>query len=295
MSNDYDDHTVSDIVDKDVSRAYRDVATERAPASLNERVLRDARSHAKGDYSHAVRWLRPLAWAATVALSLGIVIQLTTLPGIEPPAPPLGESALETDAAGRLDEIAVEKPDRRVAPAAAAPVEETQESAAPAGGGGIASSDAFAITDAPMLEQARDMAAEQTAIEREAGAAVAATAKEERQGERLAPESAVESGDAAVSRAAEAAVELDDAAAASRQPDADAPTRARQMLRESAFVSTAAVEDPAADESSCDETARTTPETWLECIEDLRRDGRDDDADAEEQRLTETFPGFVIR
>ncbi len=295
MSNDYDDPTVSDIVDKDVSRAYRDVATERAPASLNERVLRDARSHAKGDYSHAVRWLRPLAWAATVVLSLGIVIQLTTLPGIEAPEPAPAEFTPGSDAAGRLDGIAAEKLDRPLAPAAAAPVEETQESAAPAGGAGIASGDAFAITDAPMLEQARDMAAEQTATEREAGAAVAATAKEERQGERLAPETAVEPGDAAISRAAEAAVELDDAAAASRQPDADAPTRARQMLGESAFASTAAVEDPAADESLCDETARTTPETWLECVEDLRRDGREDDADAEEQRLTETFPGFVIR
>ena len=277
MSNDYDDPQLGDIVDEKVSRTYREIADERAPASLNERVLRDARSHAKGGYSSAVRWLRPMAWAATVGLSLAIVIQLTTLPGVEPPAAPIPRSLPESDAAGRVDEIAPDKLDRRVAPAVAEPAADGPRRTAPAAASG---SDAFAITDAPLLDQARDMAVERTATEREAGAAAAAAPKEERPDGRLEAEQTPGPGGAAeVNRAA----------------DTDARVRARQMPGDSAFASTAVVEKPAATESFCDEAARAAPETWFDCVEQLRQAGREEDADAEFERLTETFPGFETR
>ncbi len=62
------------IGDPAVSDTYRDVATERAPASLNEAVLRNAAAHASKGYAHSMLWIRPLAYAATVVLSLGIVV-----------------------------------------------------------------------------------------------------------------------------------------------------------------------------------------------------------------------------
>lgn len=280
MSDDYRDPRLHDVTDGDVSRAYRDVATERAPASLNERVLRDARAHTKGGYSHAVRWLRPLAWAATVGLSLAIVIQLTVLPGVESPDVALPQSAPETEAAGRVDGSAVDEFDRRIGPAIAEPAEQAPTSSAPASGGEVTGSDAFAITDAPLLDEAHDRAVEQSATEREAGAAVAEPPAEERASER---------------NARDAAAELGDAATGPRAPDADAPARVRQMQRDSAFASTAAVEAPLANEALCDDAARSAPETWLVCIEALKRAGRDDDADAELERLIEAFPNFDAR
>ncbi len=76
-----------DIVDEAVRRAYRDSAVETVPDSLNRRVLAEA-GYAVS-LKRGRRWpaFRPLAWAATVGLSLAIVLKITTV-GPDPEAIP---------------------------------------------------------------------------------------------------------------------------------------------------------------------------------------------------------------
>ena len=51
--------------DDRVIRAYRELATERAPDHLDRAVLGKARAAARPRYSRLRSWTRPLAWAAT--------------------------------------------------------------------------------------------------------------------------------------------------------------------------------------------------------------------------------------
>ena len=66
--------------DKRVSAAYRDVAGERTPAALDEKVLAMAAAEARTRYGLARAWIRPVAWAATIGLSLAIVLELSRSP-----------------------------------------------------------------------------------------------------------------------------------------------------------------------------------------------------------------------
>ena len=97
MSNERDipDHA-------EVTAAYRDLATETAPESLNEAVLREASKAAtKSSYASMIGWTRPVAWAATVGLTLFITLQLADTPT---PNADIGASVLTES----LDENPVE-------------------------------------------------------------------------------------------------------------------------------------------------------------------------------------------
>ena len=63
--------------DNAVSDAYRSLAVERTPVSLDRKVLTEARQAAAA--GKARRWpsFRPMAWAATIALSFALVLQYT--------------------------------------------------------------------------------------------------------------------------------------------------------------------------------------------------------------------------
>ena len=111
------------IVDDTVRRVYRESAAETVPEHLNRRVLNEAGYAAT--LNKGRRWpaFRPLAWAATVGLSLVLVMQVTTL-GPEPP--PVSESP-DYDAAGDLPAPELLR-DRlgEVAPAAISPDEKRE-------------------------------------------------------------------------------------------------------------------------------------------------------------------------
>ncbi|MGB5490972.1 MAG: hypothetical protein WBM76_09130, partial [Woeseiaceae bacterium] len=63
-----------------VSKTYKALATERTPDHLNEKVMAMAARESRTRYAQARTWVRPLAWAATIGLSLAIVLELTQLP-----------------------------------------------------------------------------------------------------------------------------------------------------------------------------------------------------------------------
>jgi len=78
-----DERKITDMavdVDETVSRAYREIADESAPERLNQAILGLARKAARPRYARSRAWTRPLAWAATVALSVAVVLEVMQLP-----------------------------------------------------------------------------------------------------------------------------------------------------------------------------------------------------------------------
>ena len=71
---------IDELDDPLVSSAYRESASERAPDMLNYSVMQQAREQVRKGFFRPVVWLRPMAWAATIGLSLAIVIELSTVP-----------------------------------------------------------------------------------------------------------------------------------------------------------------------------------------------------------------------
>jgi len=66
--------------DAHVSPAYRDLADERAPEHLDRTILNAAAKEARPRYSRFIAWTRPMAWAATIMLSVALVLEVTNPP-----------------------------------------------------------------------------------------------------------------------------------------------------------------------------------------------------------------------
>jgi len=82
---------MSNETDRLVSDAYNELANERTPEALNQEVLRLAAKAGRTRYSIARAWMRPVAWAATIGLSLVVVLELANTPGSD--MAPLPQSA----------------------------------------------------------------------------------------------------------------------------------------------------------------------------------------------------------
>ncbi len=70
-------------MDKLVSETYRELGVEKAPEHLNQNILRMAAANGKLGRSNGIlsgAWMKPVAWAATIGLSLAIVLELTEVP-----------------------------------------------------------------------------------------------------------------------------------------------------------------------------------------------------------------------
>jgi len=69
--------------DERVTEAYRELGAEKTPESLNQTIIemaaQDAQQAGARNPLSAV-WMKPLAWAATIGLSLAIVLELTQVP-----------------------------------------------------------------------------------------------------------------------------------------------------------------------------------------------------------------------
>lgn len=74
--------------DNRVSETYRGLATERTPTALDATVLAMASREARTRYGLARAWIRPVAWAATIGLTVAIVLEVTQTTYVsEPPQP----------------------------------------------------------------------------------------------------------------------------------------------------------------------------------------------------------------
>lgn len=94
-----------------VSETYRAAATERVPEHLSEKILHAAAQEPRKQPQRSVygipgSWLRPAAWAATISLSLAIVLEITQSPELEVSRPAAFDLVPAADtAAGRREDI----------------------------------------------------------------------------------------------------------------------------------------------------------------------------------------------
>jgi hypothetical protein len=149
MSNERTDNRAGDEFDARVSETYREIAREQTPQKLDQAVLRAAAKAARPRYSRSIAWTRPAAWAATITLSVALVLELTREPAPQPTAsdavlpasvaePPSASSTGRRDVTPRLQlEESADLAKRERAPLEA---------------------QSFAPSDADMLRQAEDMA-----------------------------------------------------------------------------------------------------------------------------------------
>jgi hypothetical protein len=109
--------------DELVTETYRELGVEKAPEHLNQSILRMASGGAKQGGARNLlfaAWMKPLAWAATIGLSLAIVLELTQLPtaAVRSDGVPAAESIREEAALQDADES--DKARKATAPGAAA-------------------------------------------------------------------------------------------------------------------------------------------------------------------------------
>lgn len=252
-----------------VSHTYEELANEHAPASLNEAVLRQASAASGKGYSGSMRWLRPMAWAATVTLSLAVVIQLADIPQAE----------FEADQAPQSNVSSPGLAADAVSPAAAAMMKDDVEAArrAPAESEEVGRMQSLQQEAAPAkLEE----------VFADTGASIDVT---EARGVD-ARERAAETGGAAFYREDAPLVEEAESLAKMRSGPDDVPASAGLGSNYSAFSADLALEAP----GLCAIEKQDTPEDWLACIEELEAAGMAELAGAERDLLMERYPDFEI-
>jgi len=259
-------HRPENAADPAVSRAYHDLARETTPARLDAAVLDSAHRAARPPYARSRAWTRPLAWAATIALSVAVVLELTrTADFVSAPSPAARTVASEIKAADDgerrdrqppslvpgfgdetlvVDDRAAPEPVSVASPTVAEKKRQVMDAAAPAEFAESAASPASVPVSQPSAE---------------ATAAPAAAARLERENEDL------------LGRAHELAT--------------------MQFGNNSESRAAGALESEAA---GCPDDTRSDPGLWLECIEELEAAGLDAAADAQRELLEEAFPDFEL-
>lgn len=102
-----------------VSQAYRDFADERTPEHLDRTILRAAAKAARPRYSRFIAWTRPMAWAATIMLSVALVLEVTNSPspGVVSVDETIGTFEVQSPEADAKDDGPADSPQESVVPA----------------------------------------------------------------------------------------------------------------------------------------------------------------------------------
>ena len=252
-----------------VADVYRELANERTPRHLDDKVLRMAAREGRTRYSLVRGWMRPVAWAATIALSLAIVMELTLFSGMDSDyASPAATEPLT----GRSDAQEMAP----VTPEPASPARTRQDSAA-------AVEEAAVLVDQSAATETRSVAKRSRAAGRDdadempgdAGELVPQALSIVRDAEELArvqagPDQPVIPGE-----------EMQEAPRADTASSPAFATRA---------VSTAAV----ALDAACSAEERKKADTWHACIERLREKGLDELAQTEDDAFREEDPDYEV-
>ena len=248
--------TESNHNDPRVSEAYQGLATETTPPGLDRRILAMAADKRRSRYGLARVWVRPLAWAATIGLSLAIVLEVSQFRyGTTPP--------IEADDVETLEEVLV--PDE-------ASARDDDDIRLQRGSAKRANEPVPLQLSAPAARQASSPpAAAKTAPARDV---------------ELTPDSVsvyedFATDDMSLLREAEEQARL----------RSGAEPAAAEAANAIAFDATTRLEKKEQD-PYCDPDMRSSAEAWYICIEDLRAQGRDDDANSEFLLLLAEFPDF---
>jgi hypothetical protein len=254
--------------DTGVTQAYRDTKDERAPEALNRAILDQAAKTAQPRYSRVRLWTRPMAWAATVMLSVAIVFQLTQVP--TPTEIGFDGSADEVDAPANI------------------PAERLEEAT-----GSSRKTEALRST----AKQSAPTALSET---RQREQQTKATFAERNLAEQEPAVRALTSPDQA-SLELDSVFELKDQDMLQRTDDMPriqegedqqaVPATAPPQAASTEYVSLGLVSEPS-EPGRCAEAATATPEAWLQCIAFLEEAGLTEAAAEERELLAAAFPDF---
>lgn len=256
------------VTDTLVSRTYRESASERVPEALDRAVLRQAKHHSSQRYSRSIIWLRPVAWAATIGLSLAIVLEFSDVP--QPETVEIEAPALSGDEQ-LIEEIVTPGPDKTKA------IEhDKEERLEQRARKTVDEAGRVNLRNIPQLSKTRTP--EQVSIPADAIGLVEPKAAGDAPARRLA--------DKKIVRVQEAPILEETEALARQQAD---------YSKEADVSSFAASASPAAAmPMPCEPVDRETPESWLRCIEELDEAGLDDVADLQREQLRLAFPDFEM-
>ncbi len=277
------------VQDSRVTETYRALADERTPNHLTEQVLKLA-ADVRTPYARARAWMRPAAWAATVGLSLAIVLEMTQLPSSDPDYVS-NSPAADSDAPGnrhtrnddaRNDDVAL--PARSFEAESSVPVSTTQKDTAAEAKRKRATTQAPLAPETPSKEE---FAPRVEKVMQEAEALARARA-----GSDTGSVGALAVADAPAAETQLTEQMSTDLAAAHR--DATDRLAAKQVSQEarSAADSFAAISAAANSDQACPEPERETADAWLACIQELRESGRDEQADEEYEEFRQVYPEF---
>ena len=87
--------------DPRVSATYREIATEKAPPALDKNILSMAAANRRAGFGLSRAWFRPIAWAATIGLSLAFVLEMSQLDDVSEPIVPTDADAVFEDGGAR--------------------------------------------------------------------------------------------------------------------------------------------------------------------------------------------------
>lgn len=121
MNQDRDNRDPPAETDPLVSASYRQIATERAPPELDAKTLMKARAAAADSpfRRFTASWFRPLAFIATLGLSLALVLELTST--MQAPTAPEGGAGRQHDRSAGTESLPGESPDASAGDSPAAP------------------------------------------------------------------------------------------------------------------------------------------------------------------------------
>lgn len=259
MTNERDKNEMDDFV----SETYRALADEETPEHLNESVLRLAAARAPNArklFSFGA-WMKPAAWAATVGLSLAIVIevtQFTDMPVTEPTTemPSAPAPASESEPPSVRDQFVPQGSN----------VLDEAERIAKLRSGSIQSNNE--VVDTPMPNKIEPRA------EESAGSSL------EYRAENATPSSVQAQAEVPALVAQPVSSATDRRITQVQAQSAAAPERSRLQQKSDAI-------------GACKGAARKTAETWFACIELLRESGKSAEADRENKAFLLQHPDFL--
>ena len=277
---DWEKERAERVGDPQVSAAYRALAAEEPPRALDEAILAASRSPAKG---WTQRWALPLSLAAVMVLSVVVTLRVqqeqpelvtAEAPRAAPEAAPQKEQPLTLKAADQLKSAAQPVPKLEARRAEPKPFADKGADRAPK---------AAALPGPAQAPAAPPPAAVSgnLASRGDSGGA----------GSHYG-DSALRREEDRLSRDAEAAARAPQAAAALAKRSAPEAVAPKPAPAPAAAPARAVADAPAAE--SAGKTAADTPEQEFERIAQLRREGRNDEADKAFLEFRRRYPDFRI-
>lgn len=261
--------------DRIVSSTYREIATQAVPEALNRSILKQAAAAAKPRRTLQVSWTRPMAWVATIGLTLAIVIDVAQVPQ--------SELSLPVPLEAELDELANSK--RHLEQAVPSDIPEEA-----------------VLQGTPARKSRPEAARERAAVSPQAlqtpqPLELLEMKRDDERDARPANDMQKASADQGMT---EEVIVMDSNLNVDADNFAVDPGRQRLESRAAtpASASLAAENTPTAafrqsQDPACDKDARATQTSWLACIERLEKAGHEDVAEDELEQLIRSFPDYV--